>query len=604
MNWLNNLRLSLRIALSFGTAALILLSGAFFVTDKLQQLNDGVALANEFWLMTYFLMAVIIIAGFMWYRSLAVPLRLLTEATHEVAAGKWGTQAKLKSKDEFGKLADSFNEMSASISRFTAYLNEVGSPVYAIDKNFSVQFANLAAIKFAGMKNENAVSKKKCYDIFKLPICRTAECPVSRSWNERKMISGESSAKPGNTEVPVMYQATFVSDADGNVSQGVEVLTDITAMKNFSNRIEAEREYLSENVNILLGKMEKFTNGDLTINLYAEHDDEIGKLYSGFNKAVENIREMIGQIIQTVESTASASSQISSSAEELAAGAQEQSANTGEVSAAVEEMTRTVLENSKNATYTADVAKKNGTVAREGGAVVEQTIKKIRDIADVVQKSAATVEQLGNSTQQIGEIISVIDDIADQTNLLALNAAIEAARAGEEGRGFAVVADEVRKLAERTTQATKQIATMIKNVQTEAAEAVDSMKRGNAEVVEGIRLADKAGVSLKNIVDNTQQVVDMMMQIAAASEEQSSTSESIAKNVEAISTVSIDSANGISQIARSADDLNGLTESLQSLVLNFKVNRNDTERGDSFSKGDFLATDHSQKVGIHKTKHS
>ena len=128
-------------------------------------------------------------------------------------------------------------------------------------------------------------------------------------------------------------------------------------------------------------------------------------------------------------------------------------------------MTRTVLENSKNATYTAEVAKKNGAVAKEGGSVVEQTIKKIRDIAEVVQKSAATVEQLGKSTQQIGEIILVIDDIADQTNLLALNAAIEAARAGEEGRGFAVVADEVRKLAERTTQATKQIAAMIKNVQ-------------------------------------------------------------------------------------------------------------------------------------------
>ncbi len=215
---------------------------------------------------------------------------------------------------------------------------------------------------------------------------------------------------------------------------------------------------------------------------------------------------------------------------------------------------------------------------------MEQTIKKIRDIAEVVQKSAATVEQLGRSTQQIGEIILVIDDIADQTNLLALNAAIEAARAGEEGRGFAVVADEVRKLAERTTQATKQIAAMIKNVQSDASQAVDSMKHGNVEVVEGIKLADRAGVSLKDIVDNTQQVVDMMMQIAAASEEQSSTSEAIAKNIEAISTVSVDSASGISQIARSADDLNRLTESLQSLVLNFKVNKEDMKHSNrSFS---------------------
>ena len=196
-------------------------------------------------------------------------------------------------------------------------------------------------------------------------------------------------------------------------------------------------------------------------------------------------------------------------------------------------------------------------------------------IAAVVQDSAATVERLGSSTQEIGEIILVIDDIADQTNLLALNAAIEAARAGEEGRGFAVVADEVRKLAERTTQATKQIASMIKNVQAEAKAAVDSMKRGSTEVGEGIKLADKAGESLKNIVGNTQQVVDMMTQIAAASEEQSSTSEQISRNVESISTVSAESANGISQIARAADDLNRLTNNLQNTISNFRLHRQD-----------------------------
>ena len=604
MNWINNLRLSVRITISFGAAAVILLSGALFVSDKMQQLKDGAALASEFWLMTYLLVALIIIAGFIWYRFLTVPLRLLTEVTHEVTAGKWGAQTKLKSKDEFGRLAESFNNMSSSIAKFAAYLNEVGSPVYAIDRDFTIQFANMTALKVAGAKSESVVEKKKCYEVFKLPICRTAECPVSRAWNEHKPISGESSVKSGGVDIPVVYRATLITESGGSIIRGVEILTDITEMKNISRKIEAERKYLSDGVNLLLEKMEKFASGDLTLNLSSKNNDEIGRLYSGFNKAVENIRKMLEEIIQTVESTASASGQISHSAEELAAGAQEQSAHTTEVSAAVEEMTRTVSENSKNATYTADVAKKNGTVARDGGTVVEQTIKKIRDIADVVQRSATTVEQLGNSTQQIGEIISVIDDIADQTNLLALNAAIEAARAGEEGRGFAVVADEVRKLAERTTQATKQIAAMIKNVQTEAAEAVDSMKRGNIEVVEGIKLADNAGVSLKNIVDNTQQVVDMMMQIAAASEEQSSTSESIAKNVEAISTVSIDSANGISQIARSADDLNRLTENLQSLVLNFRVNKKEMKRDQSFFSAGHLSASHSTRTDFSETEHS
>ncbi len=582
MNWLNNIRLSLRIVISFGAASIVLLSGGFFVTGKLEQLNDGGAFENEFWLITYILLAAIIITAFIWYRSMTVPLRLLTDATRKISADDWGTQVAIKSKSEFGMLAESFNEMSANIARLAAFLNEVGNPVYAVDRNYTLRFANMASLKFAGVKREDIIAKKKCYDIFKLSLCRTADCPVTRAWMGRKMVAGESFANPQNNRTPVLFQAAPVAEIDGQISRGVEVLTDITDMRDFSNKIEAERKYLSENVNILLEKMEKFASGDLTISLSAKNNDEIGKLNSGFNKAVENIREMLEQVIQTVESTASASTQISSSTEELAAGAQEQFMNTNEVSAAVEEMTRTVLESSKNATYTAEVAKRNGAVAKEGGSVVERTIKKIRDIADVVQKSAVTVEQLGRSTQQIGEIILVIDDIADQTNLLALNAAIEAARAGEEGRGFAVVADEVRKLAERTTQATKQIAAMIKNVQSDASEAVDSMKRGNVEVVEGIKLADKAGVSLKDIVDNTQQVVDMMMQIAAASEEQSSTSGAIAKNIQAISTVSADSANGISQIAHSADDLNRLTESLQSLVLNFKVNKEDMRPSNHF----------------------
>jgi methyl-accepting chemotaxis protein len=195
----------------------------------------------------------------------------------------------------------------------------------------------------------------------------------------------------------------------------------------------------------------------------------------------------------------------------------------------------------------------------------------MKKIAEVVKRSAETVQALGKSSDQIGEIIGVIDDIADQTNLLALNAAIEAARAGEQGRGFAVVADEVRKLAERTTKATKEIASMIKTIQNDTAGAVESMKEGTKKVDEGIRLSDRAGASLDEIVEISQQVTDMIAQIAAASEEQSSASEQISKNVEAISNVTGETASGVQQVARAAEDLNRLTEGLQQLVNKFSV---------------------------------
>ncbi len=334
---------------------------------------------------------------------------------------------------------------------------------------------------------------------------------------------------------------------------------------------EMQSSYLSSSVESILAGMNKFSEGDLTVKLDVSGDDDIAKLFQGFNKSVVNIQSMIRQLQESIETTASAATEISSSSEQLAAGVQEQSAQSSEVAAAVEEMTRTIIENSKNASETAQAATENGKMAKQGGDVVRETTRKMREIADVVRGSAATVEKLGQSSQQISEIISVIDDIADQTNLLALNAAIEAARAGEQGKGFAVVADEVRKLAERTTQATKQIEEMIRAIQLETRDAVDSMKKGTQEVEEGMVLANKAGDALEKIVAEMQRSVDMISQIAAASEEQSATSEQISRNVEAISSVSGESAAGVSQIAHSSDDLNRLTENLRNLVSKFSV---------------------------------
>jgi methyl-accepting chemotaxis protein len=319
-------------------------------------------------------------------------------------------------------------------------------------------------------------------------------------------------------------------------------------------------------------------DGDLSVDVHSKSEDEVGQLADTFSRMVESLRETIGKVGEASSAVASASSQISSSTEEMAAGAQEQTSQAGEVASAVEEMSKTIVENSKNAGNTAETAKKAKEAAEQGGRVVEETVVGMKRIADVVNKSAETVKALGKSSDQIGEIISVIDDIADQTNLLALNAAIEAARAGEQGRGFAVVADEVRKLAERTTKATKEIAGMIKTIQADTAGAVSSMEEGTTEVDNGIKLADKAGASLNEIVGISQNLTDMVAQIAAASEQQSSASEQISKNVEAISAVTGETAQGTQQIARASEDLNRLTENLQQLVGKFKLSDSATER--------------------------
>jgi methyl-accepting chemotaxis protein len=203
--------------------------------------------------------------------------------------------------------------------------------------------------------------------------------------------------------------------------------------------------------------------------------------------------------------------------------------------------------------------------------ISQAALDAIRRNVEIAGEVGSIVNELGNSSGKIGDIITVIDDIADQTNLLALNAAIEAARAGEQGRGFAVVADEVRKLAERTTRATKEIADLIKGIQSLTHRGVASMEKAGGIVAENREMTEKTAVALQNIVRESNRVTDMVAQIAAASEEQSSASEQISKNIEAISSVTNQSAAGAQQIARAAEDLNRLTENLQQLLAGFKL---------------------------------
>ncbi|MGO8794573.1 MAG: methyl-accepting chemotaxis protein [Candidatus Sulfotelmatobacter sp.] len=300
-------------------------------------------------------------------------------------------------------------------------------------------------------------------------------------------------------------------------------------------------------------------------------EDEIGKASKALNSMKNNLRAVIQSMANAANQVASASEEISSGSTQSAESARSQSDQTHQAATAMQEMSSTVQQISENSQKASETSRQAAQAARQGGEVVQGTLASMRNIADATSKTAAQVTELGKSSEQIGKIIAVIDDIADQTNLLALNAAIEAARAGEQGRGFAVVADEVRKLAERTTKATKEIASMIESIQSETKNAVHAMELGNREVQVGVEKTSASGVALQEIIKMSENVGDMISQIATAATQQSATTEQINANVVQISSATQETSAAAEQTAKACQDLSSLAFDLQNLVNQFKL---------------------------------
>jgi methyl-accepting chemotaxis protein len=533
-------------------------------------------------------------------------LQEITEAATAIAEGYTAVQLNrdveklnLARKDEVGVLGSSLDSMvdsqvalKASFQIMTktidSLIKETGDLASAaVDGKLSTRGD---ATKFAGGYREIVQGVNNTLDAVIGPMTVAADMMSRISQGDipakiREEYHGDFNAIKNNLNTCIDAVNALVGDAvllsetavAGKLSERADATKHQGDFRKIVEGVNATLDALIRPVEdsaTILGRM---AQGDMTVRVAGTYQGDHRKIVESINTVAGSLEAALREVSEAVSATASASSQISSSTEEMAAGAQEQTSQAGEVASAVEEMTKTILENSRNASVAAETAKAAKQNAERGMEVVAETVKGMQRIAEVVQLSAGTVRELGRSSDQIGEIIGVIDDIADQTNLLALNAAIEAARAGEQGRGFAVVADEVRKLAERTTKATKEIAGMIKKIQSDTAGAVSSMEQGTGEVEKGKDLADRAGSSLKEIVGVSQKVTDMVTQIAAASEQQSSASEQISKNVEAISKVTGETAQGTQQIARAAEDLNRLTEQLQQLVSRFRVSAGEHE---------------------------
>ncbi|MFA6312765.1 MAG: methyl-accepting chemotaxis protein [Sterolibacterium sp.] len=314
----------------------------------------------------------------------------------------------------------------------------------------------------------------------------------------------------------------------------------------------------------------QIAEGNLTVSIRTVPGDN-SSLLAAMRQMHEALRRIIDQIHQIVQEVAHNTEQMATVSRKVSDGSDRQSEAAVSMAAAVEEMTASVGHVAANADGVKEMAAEARSLSEDGSETVKHAITDINKIADSFSHSTQLIQTLSTQTEQISSIANVIKEIADQTNLLALNAAIEAARAGEQGRGFAVVADEVRKLAERTTQSTQEIATMIASIQSGTQSAVQGMDAGGAQVGQGVSMAAKAGESMVQIEASTRKVLDATAQISSALREQNSASNLISQNVEKIAVMAEENDVAVKEVARAAERLEGLAASLKSSVGMFRI---------------------------------
>jgi len=321
----------------------------------------------------------------------------------------------------------------------------------------------------------------------------------------------------------------------------------------------------------IVSALEKAADGDLSVRSEVKGNGEFARLSNAFNTMMTDMNQAMRQFFSVADLVRDSVSMVRATTDTMACAAEEVAIQAGSIATASEEMSATSSDIARNCLYAAESAQKATQQTHTGSEMVQNSARLMENIAKRVNVSSTTVAGLGERSDQIGAIVNTIEDIADQTNLLALNAAIEAARAGEQGRGFAVVADEVRALAERTTKATKEIAAMIRSIQSETQSAVGSMSEGVAEVTRGTAEANRSGEALEDIHSQINELTMQISQVATAAEEQTATTNEITGNIQMITEVVNRNVENAHSTSRATGKLAEQVDNLHALVGHFRL---------------------------------
>ena len=320
----------------------------------------------------------------------------------------------------------------------------------------------------------------------------------------------------------------------------------------------------------LMNELGDLADGDLTVTATVS-EDITGAIADSINYTVEELRVLVGRINDAAGRVTQATEIAQQTSAELLAAAERQSVEIQDAGRSVLAMASSMSEVSGSANLSAQVARQSLAAAGKGTVAVQDSIKGMNEIREQIQETSKRIKRLGESSQEIGEIVELISDITEQTNVLALNAAIQAASAGDAGRGFTVVAEEVQRLAERSGEATKQIAAIVKTIQTDTQGAVSAMEESTRGVVEGAKLSDAAGQALAEIGEVSQNLAQLIESISDATRTQADSATNVAGKMQDILRVTEQTTAGTQKTAIAVGELAGLATELKGSVAGFKV---------------------------------